>query len=101
MIDHSPEAYRKELASLSQRLQAVNEEFREHGMSDTHRAVLDRVHREKDRLAMMLSDAEHTGTKWNLIKAEFAAAFNSFVADLELLQLPLLDVESTKKRKGP
>ena len=100
MIDHSPEAYRKELESLSQRLQALKEEFREHGVSDTDRAVLDRVHREKDRLAMMLSDAEHTGTNWNLIKAEFGA-WNSFVADLELLQLPQLDVESTKKRKGP
>ena len=100
MIDHSPEAYRKELESLSQRLQALKEEFREHGMSDTDRAIVDRVHREKDRLAMMLSDAEHTGTNWDHIKAEFGGAWNSFVADLDLLQLPLLDVGSTKKRRA-
>ena len=49
---------------------------------------------------MMLSDAEHTGTNWDLIKAEFGAAWNSFLADLELLQLPLLDVGSTKKRRA-
>jgi hypothetical protein len=69
-------------------------------MSDTDQAVLDRVHREKDRLAMMLSDAEHTGTNWDHIKAEFGGAWNSFVADLDLLQLPLLDVGSTKKRRA-
>jgi hypothetical protein len=61
--------------------------------------LLDRIQREKDALALKLSDAERNRTNWDLIKAEFGGSWNSFVADLNLLELRLLDAESTKTRR--
>ena len=101
MIDPDLEDFRKKLDSLSQRLPALREEFRERGMfSDANQAVLDRIQREKDCLAVKLSDAERKNTNWDYIKAEFGGAWNSFVADLNLLELRLMDAESTQERKA-
>jgi len=36
---------------------------------------------------------------WNHIKAEFGSAWNKFVADLELLELRMLEVESRNQIK--
>jgi hypothetical protein len=96
----SLEDFRKGLDSLSQRFQAVREEFRRCDMfSGALQAALDRIQREKDALALKLSDAERNRTNWDLIKAEFGGSWNSFVADLNLLELRLLDAESTKTRR--
>jgi hypothetical protein len=101
MIDPGPDDLCKGLDSLSARLHAVKEEFRERGMlSDAHQAILDRIQREKDRLAASLSDAEPTGADWNRTKADFGRSWNSFIVDLDLLDLKLLDAESTKKQKA-
>jgi hypothetical protein len=101
MLDPSPEDLRKELDSLSARLHAVKEEFRERGMlSDVHQAILDRIQREKDDLATSLSDAKDTGADWNRIKAEFGRSWNSFIVDLDLLDLKLLDADGAKRQKA-
>jgi|SRR6516225_7275454 hypothetical protein len=101
MIDPSPEELRKELGSLSDRLRAAREEFRERGMlSGAHLATLDRIQQEKDQLAVSLSDAERTGADWDRIKAEFGRSWNSFIVDLDLLELKLLDAQNTKKLKA-
>jgi len=92
MLNPSPEAYRKELDSLSGRFQALRDEARKLAMSDTHH-ILDRVQAARDRLAAKLSDVEHGRTNWAIIKAEFGGSWNEFVADLEALELRLQDAE--------
>lgn len=87
MIELTREAFRKELDSLSRRLQTLTERFREPGkFSEEHQALLDRMQRDKDRLATRLSDAERMGTDWDLIKAEFAGDWNSLLANVVLLE---------------
>ena len=95
MLHPTPETFRRDLDVLSQRLQALRQEFQQHDV-DAH-AVLDRIQHEKDSLAARLSDAQRKGTNWDLIKAEFGGAWNKFVMDLELLEVKLLDAESTKQ----
>jgi hypothetical protein len=60
---------------------------------------MDRIQRERDRLADRLSGIERKPMDWDLIKAEFGGAGNSFGADLELLKLRLPHAESAKQRK--
>jgi hypothetical protein len=100
MIDSSPETYHKELDQLSLRLQALKEDFQEHGMfSDADQAVLERVRREKDDLAVKLSDAERSG-HWDVFKETFGRVWNSFIVDLEMLELRLMDADMMKQRKA-
>jgi hypothetical protein len=97
MLYSNPEDYRKELNLLSGRLQALKEDFRQRGMiSDADHAVLDKLQREQDRLAARLSDAEDAWN-WDRIKREFEGEWNTFVADLELLELPMQDAEGRKR----
>ena len=97
MLDLSREAFRKELDSLSRRLQTLAAESREGGkLSEAHQALLDRMQRDKDRLAMRLSDTERMGTNWDVIKPEFAGEWNSLLADVVLLE-DQLDPKITSK----
>ena len=98
MLHPSPEAYRKELDSLSDRFRVVRDESRKRAVSDAHH-ILDRVQKERDRLAAKLFDVEQGRTNWDHIKAEFGSAWNKFVADLELLELRMLEVESRNQIK--
>jgi len=99
MIDPDSEFYHKELDQLSQRLRALNEDFQKHGMvSDADRAVLDRIQREKDSLEVKLSDAERAD-EWPSFKEEFGRIWNSFITDLEMLEVRLMDAEMVAERK--
>ena len=60
---------------------------------------MDRMQQEKERLSAKLAEVESKRANWDLIRAELAGAWNSFVADVELLKLRLMDAETTKKRK--
>ena len=100
MLHPTPESFRKDLELLSQRLQALREEFRERDLlSDAHKAIMDRMQQEKQRLSAKLAEVESKRANWDPIRAEFAGAWNSFVADVELLKLRLMDAETTKERK--
>ena len=100
MLHPTPESFRKDLELLSQRLQALREEFRERDLlSDAHKAIMDRMQQEKQRLSAKLAEVESKRANWDLIRAELAGAWNSFVADMELLKLRLMDAETTKERK--
>lgn len=96
MLGQTPEEFHRELDMLSQRLQVVRLEFREHGMlSDADRAVLDRVQQEKDRLEVKLLDAERS-CQWDLFQGEFGSSWNSFITDLEMLELRVMNNEMVK-----
>jgi hypothetical protein len=98
MMNSSSETYHKELDRLSHRLKKLRQDFREHGMiSSADAAVLDRVQREKESLAAKLSDAEHSG-HWDLFKGEFSRVWNSFVVDLDMLEVRLWDNEMIKQQ---
>lgn len=98
MIDASPETYHEELGQLSQRLQLLREDFRQHGMiSDADRAILDQVQREKDGLEEKLSEAERTG-QWPTFADEYGRIWNSFITDLEMLELRLMDNEMIRSQ---
>jgi chromosome segregation ATPase len=100
MLHPTPESFEKDLELLSQRLQALREEFRERDLlSDAHKAIMDRMQQEKERLSAKLAEVESKRANWDLIRAELAGAWNSFVADVELLKLRLMDAETTKERK--
>jgi hypothetical protein len=100
MLHPTPESFGKDLELLSQRLQALREEFRERDLlSATHKAIMDRMQQEKERLSAKLAEVESKRANRDLIRAELAGAWNSFVADVELLKLRLMDAETTKKRK--
>ena len=100
MLHPTPESFRKDLELLSQRLQALREEFRERDLlSDAQKAIIDRMQQEKQRLSAKLAEVESKRANWDPIRAEFAGAWNSFVADVELLKLRLMDAETTKERK--
>jgi ubiquinone biosynthesis protein UbiJ len=91
MLDPDPEVVRREIASVSRRLQILAEEFRKRGTSsDASQALLDRVQQHKDRLAEKLSDAERTGN-WPLVRDDFASDWNSLIVDLETLEARLTE----------
>ena len=95
MLNRSPKDFHRELDLLSQRLQAVRQDFREHGMvSNADQAVLDRVQREKDGLQEKLTDAER---QWDLFKNEFGSVWNSFIADLDMLEIRIMNNEMKQK----
>jgi hypothetical protein len=99
MLNASANDFHKELNLLSQRLQTLKQDFRERGMiSDVDQAILDRVQQEKDGLGVKLSDAERSG-HWGLFKNEFGRVWNSFITDLGMLELRLMDAEVIKKQK--
>ena len=76
MLNPGPKDFHRELDLLSQRLQALRLEFREHGMvSDADEAVLDRVQQERDGLEVKLSEAERSG-RWDFFKNEFGSVWN-------------------------
>ena len=100
MINPTPEDFGKDLSVLSRRLQVLQKEFSEHGLiSREDKASLDRVQQEKEQLAARLFDIGRKAVNWNLIKAEFGGAWNSFVADLQMLELRLLESETIKERE--
>ena len=72
----------------------------ENATSDAHKAVLDRVQEERDLLAAKLSDAERNPPNWDRVKGEFGATWNSFVTDLNVLELRLQDAETAKQQKA-
>jgi len=101
MLHPTPESFRKDLELLSQQLQTVRDEFRERNLfSDAHKAIMDRMQLEKERLASKLAEVEGKRANWDGIKAEFGGAWNSFVTDLEMLKLGLLDAESARERSA-
>jgi ABC-type phosphate transport system auxiliary subunit len=98
MLDPTPRDFHREIDVLSQRLQALRLSLRKHGMvSEADQAVLDRVQREKDGLEVKLSAAESSG-QWDTFKNEFAAVWNLFITDLEMLELRIMDNEMSKQK---
>ena len=101
MLHPTLDTFRKDLDRLSQRLQTLRQDLRERDLfSDAHKAVLDRVQEERDLLAAKLSDAERNPPNWDRVKGEFGAAWNSFVTDLNVLELRLQDAETAKQQKA-
>ena len=101
MLHPTLDTFRKDLDRLSQRLQTLRQDLRERDLfSDAHKAVLDRVQEERDLLAAKLSDAERNPPNWDRIKGEFGATWNSFVTDLNVLELRLQDAETAKQQKA-
>ena len=101
MLHPTLDTFRKDLDRLSQRLQTLRQELRERDLfSDAHKALLDRVQEERDLLAAKLSDAERNPPNWDRVKGEFGATWNSFVTDLNVLELRLQDAETAKQQKA-
>jgi hypothetical protein len=99
MMNSSPDDYRKDLVALSRRLQILAEDFREHGnVADTQQSLLAQIERKKERLAATLSDAQ-PGMKWDSMKTDFAAEWNSVVEDLTMLRLGF-DTEIAKEARA-
>jgi hypothetical protein len=98
MLKSSPEAHRKELDFLSDRLRAVKDEARKRAVSDAQH-ILNSVQNERDRLAAKLSDIEEGRTSWGHIRAEFEGAWNKFVTDLVQLESRMQEIESTNQSK--
>ena len=99
MIDPTLVGYRKELQSLSQRLQGLTMSSENVAwFSDADRAFVDKIQREKDRLALELDEAERKGN-WDHIKTRFAGSWNKFVMDVEQLLLRV-EVEHSEKPKA-
>jgi hypothetical protein len=97
MLSPTLDTFRKDLDRLSQRLQTLRQDLQARNLfSDAHKAALDRVQQERDSLAAKLSDAERPN--WDRIKGEFGATWNSFVTDLNILELRLQDAESAKQQ---
>ena len=61
---------------------------------------MERMQQDRERLAAKLAEVEGKRAKWDLIKADFAGAWNAFVADLEMLTLRLMDAESAREQKA-
>ena len=100
MLHPSLDTFREDLDRLSQRLQTLRQDLRERDLfSDAQKAVLDRVQQERDLLVAKLSDAERNPPNWDRIKGEFGATWNSFVTDLNVLELRLQDAETAKQQK--
>ncbi|HVO91532.1 MAG TPA: hypothetical protein VMT22_01770 [Terriglobales bacterium] len=92
MLNPSPDDYRRELDKLSLRLETLENDFRKCGMfSGTYQAFFDRIQEKKGRLAAKL--VERTGMDSDIFKDEFGGDWNSFIEDLELLELRLLDAK--------
>ena len=89
MMNSSLDEYRKELEPLSRRLQILAQDVQEHGnLSDAQQAVLGQIERKMERLAATLADAQ-PGMKWDAVKSDFAAEWNSVVEGLTMLRLGL------------
>ena len=99
MLSPTLDTFRKDLDRLSQRLQTLRQDLQARN-SEAHTAVLDRVQQERDSLAAKLSDAERNPPNWDRIKGEFGATWNSFVTDLNVLELRLQDAETAKQQKA-
>src|SRR3974377_140629 len=100
MLHPTPESFRKDLELLSQQLQTLRDEFRERNLfSDAHKAIMERMQKDKERLAAKLAEVEGKPANWNLIKGDFGGAWNAFVTDLETLKLRLMDAESARERQ--
>jgi hypothetical protein len=92
-LNPSVEDYRRELKLLSQRLRGLKEGFRAYALtSKVDQAMLERVQQENDQLEAKLSDVERAD-QWKRLKSEFGSAWNSFVIDLNMLRLRLMDIE--------
>ena len=101
MLHPTPESFRKDLELLSQQLQTLRDEFRERNLfSDALKTIMERMQQDKARLAAKLAEVEGKRANWDLIKADFGGAWNSFVADLEMLKLRLMDAESAREQKA-
>ena len=99
MMNSSPDDYRKHLEEISRRLQILAEDFREHGnVSDAQQSRLAQIERKKERLAATLSDVQ-PGMKWDRMKSDFAAEWNSVVEDLTMLRLGF-DTEIAKEARA-
>jgi hypothetical protein len=61
---------------------------------------MERMQQDKERLRAKLAEVEGKRANWDLMKADFAGAWNLFVADLEMLKLRLMDAESAREQKS-
>ena len=96
--DEELSTLQRKLDDLSHRLDARTREFSQSGeFSNVHEKLLGQIRQRHDGLKMRVDAAIRDGTKWDLVKAEFARD-NSSIFD-DLLQLDeLLDAETMKKR---
>jgi hypothetical protein len=98
MSDPDKTAFRKKLDELSDRLHARMEEFRKKGeFSDIHEALMNQIRERNEELKKKVSEAEQKGTRWQLMKAEFARDYSSLFDDLLEFE-ERLDAEIMKKR---
>ena len=92
------ENFRKELEFISRRLGGLAASCENAAwLSDADQALVHKVEREKDRLALRLSEAERIGN-WDRIKEHFAGEWNKFIMDLEQLELRV-EVEHPENAK--
>ena len=97
MLHPTMETFRKDLDLLSQRLQGVRREFQECRLfSGADKSFLDRIQRESESLEAKLCDAERSRPNWDRIKGDFGATWNSFVTDLNVLELRLQGAKTAK-----
>ena len=96
--DEDLAAFRAKLDDLSHRIETRTREFEQSGeFSDIHEALINQICQRHDKLRMKVDAAARNGTRWDLVRAEFARDKSSIVDDL--LQFDqLLDAEAMKKR---
>ena len=86
MLDPSPETMHKAVDSVSRRLEDLKMKLQQRGkLSDANQASLDQIQQHQHRLATKLADTERKGT-WGFAREEFAADWNSLLADLDTLE---------------
>lgn len=95
MLQTEPDDFRDELTRHVQRLQALKEEVREHGVLHRFQVPFAQIELEIDRLKANLSEVGQR--PWAIMKTEFEATWNSFISDLKSLKLRLLEVQEEKK----
>ena len=89
--------FRNKLNEFSDRLRRRAQEFRSKGeFSDTHETLLDEIQKRNDALTAKVSEAERSGTAWDLIKAEMARDLSSLYDDMLEIE-ERLDTSSAKK----
>jgi hypothetical protein len=78
---------RQQLEELSRRLEARTRDFDDRGeFSDLHRGSVAELCKRQAELAHRVSAAEHAGTSWEMVKAEFSRDFSSLFDDFTQLE---------------
>jgi hypothetical protein len=99
MIEREADALRAKFENFSRRLRARTTDFQQPGeFSDIHRSLLHRIQQRHDRLAAKLAEAEKSGDKSALVKAEFARDFDGLFDEFLVLE-ERLDTEAMKMRR--